>query len=78
MRYFELAFDEQRKRLDQRLADAPHVTWPISDEELAEWAAKFDIPTAAELDGSEPIGQPPDGFASWDEWSRHRWPRSVR
>jgi predicted kinase len=77
MCYFELASDEQRKRLDQRLAEAPHVTWPISDEELAKWAAKFDIPTAAELDGSEPISQPPDGFASWGEWSRRRWPPSV-
>src|SRR5688572_22584405 len=57
MRYFELASDEQRKRLDQRLAETPHVTWPISDEELAEWAAKFDIPAAVELDGSEPIDQ---------------------
>ncbi len=77
MRYFELALEEQRKRLDLRLAKAPHVTWPISAKELAEWAAKFDIPTAAELDGSEPIGQPPDGFASWDEWIQHRWPPSV-
>jgi predicted kinase len=77
MCYVELAPDEHRKRLDQRLAEAPHETWPISDEELAEFAAKFDIPTAAELDGSEPVGQPPDGFAHWGEWSRHRWPPSV-
>ena len=77
MCYFELDPDEQRNRLDQRLAEAPHETWPISDKELAEFAVKFDIPTAAELDGSEPIGQPPDGFANWDEWSRHRWPLSV-
>ena len=75
--YFELAPDEQRRRLHRRLAEAPHETWPISDEELAEWAAKFDIPTAAELDGSEPVGQPPDGFANWGEWIRHRWPPSV-
>lgn len=77
MRYFELAPDEQRKRLDKRLAEAPHVTWPITDGELAEWAAKFDIPTAAELDGSEPVGQPPDGFSNWAKWIRHRWPPSV-
>lgn len=77
MCYFELVPGEQRKRLDQRLADAPHETWPISDEELAVWAAEFDIPTAAELDGSEPVGQPPDGFANWGEWRRHRWPPSV-
>src|SRR5438093_10237862 len=43
MCYCELAPDEQRKRLDRRLADAPRETWPISDEELAEWPAKFDI-----------------------------------
>src|ERR671935_2301627 len=54
MCYFELAPDEQRKRLDRRLVDARHETWPISEEGLAEWAAKFDTPTAAELDGSEP------------------------
>jgi predicted kinase len=78
MRYFELAPDEQRNRLDQRLAEAPHETWPISAEELAEFAVKFDIPSAAELDGSQPVGQPPDGFADWSEWRRHRWPPSVR
>lgn len=78
MRYFELAPDQQRNRLHQRLAEAPHETWPISDDELAEFAAKFEIPSAAELDGSEPIDQPPEGFASWGEWRRHRWPPSIQ
>ncbi|HST24807.1 MAG TPA: ATP-binding protein [Gaiellaceae bacterium] len=78
MCYFELTPDEQRQRLDQRSAEAPHETWPITDGELAEWAAKFDVPTAAELDGSEPIGEPPDGFSNWAEWIRHRWSPSVR
>ena len=77
MFYFEVAPDEQRDRLEQRLAEAPHETWPISDDELAQYAVKFEIPSAAELDGSEPIGQPPDGFATWSEWRRHRWPPSV-
>jgi predicted kinase len=75
--YVELTPAEQRKRLDQRLAQAPHETWPISEQELAEWASKIDIPTSAELDGSEPIGDPPDGFATWREWTAHRWPPSV-
>lgn len=78
MRYFELAPDQQRNRLHQRLAEAPHETWPISDDELAEFAAKFEIPSAAELDGSEPVDQPPEGFASWGEWRRHRWPPSIQ
>ena len=59
MRYFEVTPAEQRRRLDQRQAEAPHTTWPMSDEELAEWAATFDIPTPGELDGSEAMGGPP-------------------
>lgn len=77
MYYFELPLAEQRTRLDQRLAEAPHETWPISEEELSAFASRFDIPTAAELDGSEPIGDPPNGFATWREWAKHRWPPSV-
>jgi predicted kinase len=75
--YFELTPTEQRNRLDQRLAGAPHATWPMSEQELAEWASKFDIPTPSELDGSEPIGDPPSGFATWREWMVHRWPPSL-
>jgi predicted kinase len=75
--YFELTPVEQRKRLDQRLAEAAHETWPMSEQELAEWASRFDIPTASEIDGSEPIGEPPSGFATWREWTAHRWPPSV-
>lgn len=76
MRYFDLAPDERRKRLERRLVEAPHETWPISEEEIAEWAMKFDVPSAAELDGSEDVGEPPDGYANWDEWILHRWPPS--
>jgi predicted kinase len=77
MRYFELTAVQQRSRLERRLAEAPHTTWHISDEELVEWAAQIEIPTPAELDGSEPIDNPPAGFATWDEWRRYRWPPSV-
>lgn len=75
--YFELTPTARRKRLDQRLAEAAHETWPISEQELTEWASRFDIPTSAELDGSEPIGDPPNGFATWSEWTEYRWPPSV-
>ena len=77
MRYFELPPAEQRRRLDRRQAEEPHTTWHMSDEELTEWAAIISIPTQAELDGSEPIDVPPAGFATWDEWRRHRWPPSI-
>jgi predicted kinase len=77
MHYFELSRTEQRRRLDQRQAEASHATWRMSDEELAEWSAHIDIPTPGELDGSEPIDNAPAGFATWDEWRRCRWPPSV-
>ncbi len=77
IRYFELDPAEQRSRLDQRQAEASHTTWPMSDEKLADWADKIDVPTPEELAGSEPIDDPPSGFATWDEWRRFRWPPSV-
>ena len=77
MRYLELPPAEQRRRLDRRQAEEPHTTWHMSDEELAEWAAVISVPTRGELDGREPVGAPPAGFGSWEEWRRQRWPRSV-
>ena len=77
MHYFTLSATEQRRRLARRQAEAPHSSWPMSDEELSEWAADFDIPTPGELDGSEPVDGPPVGFATWDQWRSHRWPPSV-
>ncbi|WNV73950.1 ATP-binding protein [Geodermatophilus sp. DSM 44513] len=77
MRYLALEPAEQRRRLDQRQAEEPHSTWHVSDEELGTWAAAFSVPTPGELDGSEPIDDPPAGFADWTAWRRHRWPPSV-
>lgn len=77
MRYFELTPAEQRQRLDRRHAHEPHTTWPMSDAELARWAAIISIPTPGELDGSEPVDDPPAGFATWDEWRRHRWTPAI-
>ncbi|CAN7596714.1 ATP-binding protein [Terrabacter sp. LjRoot27] len=75
--YVELTRAEQRRRLDQRLADASHTTWHMSESELDAWAASIDVPTPGELDGSEPVDDPPAGLATWDEWRRRRWPPSV-
>ena len=76
MSYFDLPPAEQRRRLDQRQSEEPHTTWHMSDEELATWAAIISVPTPGELDGSEPIDDPPTGFPSWEDWRRHRWPPS--
>lgn len=77
MVYCQLDRDEQRERLARRLAEQPHTTWAMSDEELETWAQAFNVPTAGELDGSEPIDPPPAGFGSWYEWMADRWPPSV-
>jgi predicted kinase len=77
IRYLALDPAEQRSRLDRRQVEEPCTTWPMSDAELAEWATRINVPTPGELDGSEPVDDPPDGFATWDEWRGHRWPRSV-
>jgi predicted kinase len=68
---------EQRDRLAKRLEQDPRSTWPISDEELATYAARFEAPTAGEVDGSEPIDDVPTGFASWHEWIADRWPSRM-
>jgi predicted kinase len=77
MHYFTLTPAEQRRRLDQRQAQEPHTTWRMSDEELADWAAAIQIPTPGELDGSEPVDDPPQGYATWGQWRAYRWPPSV-
>jgi predicted kinase len=78
MRYCAVTPVEQRRRLDRRRAERPHTTWHMSDEELDEWAGVIDVPTPGELDGSEPIDDPPARFGTWDDWRRQRWPASVR
>lgn len=77
MSYFKLTPAEQRRRLDQRLMEASDTTWHMSEEELIEWAVTFEAPTPGELDGSEPLDDPPAGFATWDSWRGDRWPLSV-
>lgn len=77
MHYVELDPAEQRRRLARRQAEAPHESWPMSEGELVDWAARIDMPTPGELDGSEPVDDPPAGFSTWDEWRGHRWPPSV-
>ncbi len=77
LHYVELDPAEQRSRLDRRQTRAPRTSWAMSDEELTAWAATIDVPTPGELDGSEPVDDPPAGFATWDEWRTRRWPPSV-
>jgi predicted kinase len=77
LHYLEITAAEQQNRLAERQREAPPTSWPMSEEELAEWATNIDIPTPGELKGGEPIDDPPAGFATWHQWRRHRWPPSI-
>lgn len=77
MLHLELDPAEQRRRLGRRQAEAPHTSWPMTETDLATWAGAMQAPTPGELDGTDPIDAPPTGFATWEEWRRHRWPPVV-
>ncbi|RYB96457.1 ATP-binding protein [Nocardioides glacieisoli] len=77
LRYLAAPRDEMRRRLDRRWLDQPHTTWEISDEELDGWVDVMQVPTPGEVDGSEPVDEPPAGFGTWDDWRAHRWPPAV-
>lgn len=76
--YLELDPAEQRRRVERRQAEEPLTTWPMCEEELSRWALAFQVPSAGELDGSEPIDGPPAGFATWDAWRADRWPAAMQ
>ncbi|MEZ0115725.1 putative kinase [Catenulispora sp. EB89] len=75
---FELAYmpvdeETQRVRVAHRQATAPHETFPMSDQELADARAYFQEPDDAELSTGQII-DPPKGWHSWNEWAADRWP----
>ena len=71
--YIPIPRDVQLARVAHRQATAPHQTFPISEAELDEWRAQFQVPDAAELRGEE-IPLPPAGYESWLEWMTEHWP----
>ena len=76
--YCDLTPEEQRRRLDQRQGEAPRRRGRCPRRSSPAGPPPSSVPTPGELDGSEPVDDPPDGFASWADWRRHRWPPSVR
>jgi predicted kinase len=74
--YLPIDADEQRRRIDDRFAAAPHTTFVITEADLAMWHATFQEPDEHELRSTEP-GPPPHGFGSWEDWTRSRWPTAL-
>jgi predicted kinase len=71
--YLPVDQDVQRARIAHRQATAPHHTFPMTETDLDQWRGQFQVPDAAELDGSE-IPEPPAGWPGWPEWAADRWP----
>ncbi|MEU5907074.1 zinc ribbon domain-containing protein [Micromonospora sp. NPDC047527] len=68
------------ERIEQTItamADAQSLDHPPQPQQPRRSSPSATPSCSGELDGSEPIDDPPAGFARWDEWRVHRWPRSV-
>ena len=64
---------ERRRRADQRWAEAPHTTFPMTDADHDRFLAGYQLPSSPELAG-RPIPSPPDGSNDWPQWASGRWP----
>ncbi|WBQ05194.1 AAA family ATPase [Kribbella sp. CA-293567] len=71
--YLPIALEEQRTRVAERFAATPEQTFRISDAELVQWHALFEVPDEEELRGVR-IPPVPPGHTSWSEWASRRWP----
>lgn len=63
----------QLRRIQSRQQQAPDRNFLITEAQLDEWRAQFEVPDAAELAGAD-LPAPPDGYADWPAWAAERWP----
>jgi predicted kinase len=71
--YLQVDEATQIARINARLLAAPETTFAMAAQELADWRAFFQVPTADELAGTfHP--DPPAGYPTWWEWASTRWP----
>ncbi len=71
--YVPIDRDEQRRRIMDRFATAPHQTFPISDAELEQWRTQFQAPDDDELRGAD-VPLVPSTHVTWSQWASERWP----
>jgi len=74
--YIELDRGVQQRQRDHRQVNSPHATIPMSDELLAAYQSKFEVPTEEELTGAAD-DPPPAGFPTWSAWVADWWPSSM-
>jgi predicted kinase len=71
--YLPVERNVQLARIAHRQETTPHQTFPMSEADVDAWREQFQVPDAAELDGSE-IPAPPAGWPGWPEWAVDHWP----
>jgi predicted kinase len=71
--YLPVDKDDQLARIAHRQATTPHRTFPMTEADVDAWREQFQVPDAAERDGSE-IPNPPAGYPGWPEWASDHWP----
>jgi predicted kinase len=71
--YLPIDKDVQLARITHRQANTPHRTFPMTEAEADAWRDQFQVPDAAELDGSD-MPSPPAGWPGWPEWASDHWP----
>ena len=74
--YLPIDHVTQRARITHRQERTPDETFPISEDDLTRWRAQFEEPDTAELGGAD-IGEPPDGWQSWQQWAADWWPSAL-
>ncbi len=74
--YLEIDEAQQRQRRDDRARVESDTTFYITDEVLADYRRRFEVPDAAELAGTA-LDAPPAGYASWRAWVAEWWPTSM-
>ncbi len=71
--YLPVERDVQWSRIQARWQDAPEGTFPMSEQELDDWLATFEVPSQKELSGSS-LPSPPAGDETWLDWAQRFWP----
>ena len=63
----------QLERVERRWTNLPHETFATTSADVDRWRAIFELPSAAELEGSS---RPtlPSSWSSWLERAQDRWP----
>jgi predicted kinase len=70
--YLPVEREEQLRRIRERSIRLPQSSFAISAADLDRFRERFDEPDDSETRTTVP--PPPDGWTSWADWARARWP----